>query len=169
MHHVRIADREARCEMDAAQMLTAHEIARQCEQLARGAEHGGPRPEEPRPARHLRAVEPITQPIERVPEQPSAPEEESEGAGGSAAGLTDRERELLAFERQWWKAVDSKERAVRELFALEPGEYYRLLEELLDKPAAMRAEPMLVKRLRRERAAGRLGVATARRRPEREY
>ncbi|SDP01408.1 Protein of unknown function [Actinopolyspora xinjiangensis] len=155
--------------MDAAQMLTAHEIARQCEQLARGAEHGGPRPEEPRPARHLRAVEPITQPIERVPEQPSAPEEESEGAGGSAAGLTDRERELLAFERQWWKAVDSKERAVRELFALEPGEYYRLLEELLDKPAAMRAEPMLVKRLRRERAAGRLGVATARRRPEREY
>ncbi|MGJ7908286.1 DUF3263 domain-containing protein [Actinopolyspora sp. H202] len=156
--------------MDAAQMLTAHEIARQCELLARVAERPDSQREESRRYGHLRAVEPITQPIERVPPQPGEPAEETEpGADSSATELTDRERELLAFERQWWKAVASKERAVRELFALEPHEYYRVIAKLLDKPAAMRAEPMLIKRLRRQRANGRLGTSTAPPEPEREY
>ena len=33
-----------------------------------------------------------------------------------AAGLTERDREIIAFERQWWKYAGSKETAIKELF-----------------------------------------------------
>ncbi|GAA3893502.1 DUF3263 domain-containing protein [Saccharothrix violaceirubra] len=80
-------------------------------------------------------------------------------------GLTDREREILAFERQWWKYAGAKEQAIRELFDMSGTRYYQLLNALIDKEAALAADPMLVKRLRRSRsgrqrarAAKRLGV-----------
>lgn len=66
--------------------------------------------------------------------------------------LTDRDREILAFERQWWKYPGSKETAVRQLFGLSPTRYYQVLNALIDHPAALAADPMLVKRLRRARA-----------------
>jgi hypothetical protein len=31
-------------------------------------------------------------------------------------GLSRRDREILAFERQWWKYAGAKEQAIRELF-----------------------------------------------------
>ncbi len=76
-------------------------------------------------------------------------------AGDQAApdGLTRREREILAFERQWWKHAGAKEQAVRDLFDLSTTRYYQLLNILLDKPEALAFDPMLVKRLRRLRAA----------------
>lgn len=70
-----------------------------------------------------------------------------------ADGLTQREHEILAFERQWWKAAGAKERAIRELFDMSPTRYYQLLNNLMDKPEALRVDPMLVKRLRRQRTA----------------
>lgn len=75
-------------------------------------------------------------------------------AGGSAAvrELTDREREVLAFERRFWRRAGTKERAIRERFALSPARYYQLLNALVDEPAAVRADPVLVERLRRVRA-----------------
>jgi hypothetical protein len=84
----------------------------------------------------------------------------------SAAGeLTERERAVLAFERQWWKYAGAKEQAVRDLFDLSATRYYQLLNTLIDKPEALVADPMLVKRLRRLRAtrqrtrsARRLGI-----------
>ncbi len=89
-------------------------------------------------------------------------------AGGSVAtatGLTEREREILAFERQWWKYAGAKEQAVRDLFDLSATRYYQLLNTLIDKPEALVHDPMLVKRLRRLRAtrqrtrsARRLGI-----------
>jgi hypothetical protein len=69
--------------------------------------------------------------------------------------LNDRERDILTFERQWWSHAGAKDRAIRERFDLSSTRYYQLLNELIDKPAAMAADPMLVKRLRRLRA-GRL-------------
>ena len=66
--------------------------------------------------------------------------------------LSEREREILAFERQWWKYAGAKEQAVRELFDLSATRYYQVLNALLDNPAALAADPMLVKRLRRLRA-----------------
>jgi Protein of unknown function (DUF3263) len=68
-------------------------------------------------------------------------------------GLTERERQVLAFERQWWRRPGAKEQAIRDLFGLSPTRYYQLLNNLLDSPAALEHEPVLVKRLRRLRAS----------------
>lgn len=65
----------------------------------------------------------------------------------------DRDREILDFERQWWKYAGAKEDALRELFAMSPTRYYQLLNALIDHPDAEAYDPMLVKRLRRLRAA----------------
>jgi len=85
--------------------------------------------------------------------------------GPAADGLSRRDAEILAFERQWWKYAGAKEQAVRELFDLSPTRYYQLLNALIDTPEALRHDPMLVKRLRRmrtsrqrARSARRLGV-----------
>ncbi|MEU5265580.1 DUF3263 domain-containing protein [Amycolatopsis sp. NPDC021455] len=68
-------------------------------------------------------------------------------------GLTEREVEILAFERQWWRHAGAKENAIRERFDLSATRYYQLLNKLLEKPEAIEADPMLVKRLRKTRAA----------------
>ncbi len=67
--------------------------------------------------------------------------------------LTERDRAILAFERQWWKYAGAKEQAVRELFDMSATRYYQLLNALIDRPEALEADPMLVKRLRRLRSA----------------
>ena len=69
------------------------------------------------------------------------------------AGLAERDREILAFERQWWKYAGAKEQAVRELFDMSATRYYQVLNALIDRPEALAHDPMLVKRLRRLRAA----------------
>ncbi len=67
--------------------------------------------------------------------------------------LSDRDREVLAFERQWWKFAGAKEQAIKDLFDMSATRYYQVLNALLDNPAALEADPMLVKRLRRLRAS----------------
>ena len=67
--------------------------------------------------------------------------------------MTDRDREVLAFERHWWKYAGAKEQAIKELFDMSATRYYQVLNGLLDNPAALAADPMLVKRLRRMRAS----------------
>jgi hypothetical protein len=86
-------------------------------------------------------------------------------AAGGLRELDLREREILAFEGQWWKYAGAKEQAIRELFDMSATRYYQLLNALVDKPEALAADPLLVKRLRRlrasrqrTRAARRLGI-----------
>ncbi|MEU4444823.1 DUF3263 domain-containing protein [Actinosynnema sp. NPDC050801] len=83
-------------------------------------------------------------------------------AEGPADGLNDREREILAFERQWWKYAGAKEQAVKELFDMSATRYYQLLNALIEKEEALAADPMLIKRLRRSRS-GRQRVRVAKR------
>ncbi len=71
------------------------------------------------------------------------------------AVLDGRSKEILDFERGWWKSPGTKERAVRERFGLSPARYYQLLNRLVDSPEALAYDPMLVKRLRRLRVARR--------------
>uniref|UniRef100_UPI0035B14118 DUF3263 domain-containing protein n=1 Tax=Saccharopolyspora galaxeae TaxID=2781241 RepID=UPI0035B14118 len=195
--------------MDAAQMLTAQEIARQCEELARvvGRRGGGVAPDGQLPDGHLpdgqlpdgrlRPVEAVTEPMLRVagPETdrpggaepgrderagtepngagPSRPEPQRQGReciGRRSAdrgpadreptdrkqadrNLTEQEAGILAFERQWWKRSGGKERAIRELFDMSGTRYYQVLNGLLDDQAAVRSDPMLIKRLRKLRAS----------------
>ncbi|CAN5175291.1 DUF3263 domain-containing protein [soil metagenome] len=68
-------------------------------------------------------------------------------------GLSRRERDILAFERQWWQYAGAKEQAIRDLFDMSATRYYQVLNVLIDRPEAVAADPMLVKRLRRLRAS----------------
>jgi hypothetical protein len=70
-------------------------------------------------------------------------------------GLSARELDMLAFERQWWRAAGAKETAIRDRFGLSPTRYYQVLNALVDRPAALVADPLLVRRLRRVRVARR--------------
>jgi hypothetical protein len=76
--------------------------------------------------------------------------------------LTERDEQILAFERQWWKYAGAKEQAIRELFDMSATRYYQVLNALIDDPAALAHDPMLVKRLRRMRSS-RQRARTARR------
>ena len=69
--------------------------------------------------------------------------------------LTELEVRILEFEKNWWRFAGAKESAIRELFDLNPPAYYQLLNNLIDRPDALLASPMLVKRLRRIREARR--------------
>jgi len=71
------------------------------------------------------------------------------------APLADRDRAVLAFERQWWRYAGAKEEAIRREFGMSPTAYYQLLTRLIDDPASLEADPMLVKRLQRQRASRR--------------
>jgi hypothetical protein len=68
-------------------------------------------------------------------------------------GLTDRDRGILAFEHRWWAHAGAKDEAIRAEFGLTPARYYQLLNAVIDSPAAVRHDPMLVHRLQRVRDA----------------
>ena len=71
--------------------------------------------------------------------------------------LTERDQRILEFEREWWRFAGAKESAIRELFGIEPAYYYQQLNELIDQPAAEAHEPLLVRRLRRQRGTRQTG------------
>ncbi|NDL58173.1 DUF3263 domain-containing protein [Phytoactinopolyspora mesophila] len=71
----------------------------------------------------------------------------------SSDALDPREREILEFERQWWKYAGSKEQVIRERFDMTATRYYQVLNALIDRPEALAHDPMLVKRLRRLRSS----------------
>lgn len=75
---------------------------------------------------------------------------DNEAAGSN---LSQRDRQILEFERQWWKYAGAKEQAIRELFGMSATRYYQIINALIDNPDALAFDPMLVKRLRRMRAA----------------
>ena len=86
----------------------------------------------------------------------SPPRVDGSGEGPSlapAGGLTRREHEMLAFERQWWRRPGAKETAIRDRFGISPTRYYQVLNTLVDRPDAQASDPVLVGRLRRVRAA----------------
>jgi Protein of unknown function (DUF3263) len=73
--------------------------------------------------------------------------------------LSDRERAILEFEKQWWRFEGAKQEAIREQFHLSPTRYYQVLNGLLDKPDALRTEPVVVRRLQRQRQTRRKSVS----------
>jgi Protein of unknown function (DUF3263) len=82
----------------------------------------------------------------------------AEGSGDASvqvqpSGLSRREHDMLTFERQWWRQAGAKETAIRDLFGVTPTRYYQVLNALVDRPDALAADPLLVRRLRRLRTA----------------
>lgn len=84
--------------------------------------------------------------------QPNPPSADSAEAGADGA-LSRRDRDILAFERQWWQYAGAKEQAIKERFDLSPTRYYQVLNEIIDNPAALAEDPLLVRRLRRLRTS----------------
>ncbi len=79
--------------------------------------------------------------------------------------LDEHGRAILDFEKSWWSLPGSKESEIREQFGTSATRYYQDLNALIDTEAALSYNPLLVKRLRRlraarqkERTARRLGV-----------
>lgn len=67
-------------------------------------------------------------------------------------GLTARERAIIDFEQSWWQRDGAKEAAIREELGLSGTRYYELLQLLCDSPAARAYDPLVILRLRRQRA-----------------
>lgn len=70
-----------------------------------------------------------------------------------SSNLSDLEARILDFERQWWRYAGAKEAGIKEQFNISAREYYELLNNLIDREAALLASPLLIKRLRRLREA----------------
>jgi Protein of unknown function (DUF3263) len=71
----------------------------------------------------------------------------------SESSLSERDLQILEFERKWWHHAGAKEAAIRSQFSLSAARYYQLLNAVIDLPGALRHDPMLVKRLLRARDA----------------
>lgn len=91
----------------------------------------------------------------REPTAARAPEPAGRGA------LCDRDAQVLRFERRTWRYPAAKDEAIRAEFGFSPARYYQLLNALIESPAALAAEPVLVGRLSRLRAARRQGWSPA--------
>ncbi|MCZ7435066.1 DUF3263 domain-containing protein [Micromonospora sp. WMMC241] len=118
----------------------------------RGTRGAGVSVPPPRPAPPVESTPPVDP---TSPAEPSAVDEAVPDAvpAEPAGGLTERERRILDFESQWWKHAGAKEQAIRDTFGLSATRYYQMLNALLDHPAALAAEPLLIGRLRRLRSS----------------
>lgn len=76
--------------------------------------------------------------------------------------LTDTDRAILDLERSWWRYPGAKDSAIHERLGVTPTRYYQLLGALLDKPEALAADPLTVRRLIRLRDARRAQRSSAR-------
>ncbi|WP_433827516.1 DUF3263 domain-containing protein [Actinoplanes sp. CA-015351] len=100
------------------------------------------------------AAEPTgDQPVEEQQHIPAPREAEPSENSDEKPKLTEREQQIIAFETKWWKHAGAKEQAIRDTFDLSSTRYYQLLNGLLDNPAALAHDPVLIGRLRRLRSA----------------
>lgn len=68
------------------------------------------------------------------------------------SALSERDMRVLAFERGTWRSPGAKEEAIADTLGISSTRYYQLLNELIDRPEAFKSDPVLVKRLRAQRA-----------------
>lgn len=66
--------------------------------------------------------------------------------------LTPAQEAILAFEAQWFRYSGAKEAAIMEAFDMTAARYFQEVNYLIDQPAALAFDPLLVNRLRRMRA-----------------
>lgn len=69
--------------------------------------------------------------------------------------LSDRDQAILHFERHWAVRDGRKDLAIRDELGLSPSRFYAARDRLLDDPEALAADPLLVRRLRRDRVEAR--------------
>ena len=82
-----------------------------------------------------------------------APAEIEHVVADSGASLVVRSSDDVASDDGFGPAVpaDAKDVAVRSRLGLSPEDYYRALTAIIDQPGALAHDPLLVRRLRRQR------------------
>lgn len=93
-------------------------------------------------------------PADPAPSDADEPAEVSDASlSGPQDALSAQDRRILALEGRTFRYVGAKERAIREEVGISKVAYYVRLNTLLDEPAALRAAPSLVHRLRGRRTS----------------
>ena len=70
---------------------------------------------------------------------------------GTPDHLNDRELAIIEFEATWFTLDEDRHDAIRARFACSVEEYNLELNRVIDHPAALHADPLVVRRLRRHR------------------
>jgi hypothetical protein len=65
--------------------------------------------------------------------------------------LTERQREMLDFERTWWQFDEPRDEVIEQRFGCTADEYYAELNRVLELPGAMLHDPLVVRRFHRRR------------------
>ena len=65
--------------------------------------------------------------------------------------FTESDRAIIDFERGWRMVDGAKAPTIRRELGVSSSTYYRRLGELLDSPAALAYDPLVIRRLRRVR------------------
>jgi len=65
--------------------------------------------------------------------------------------ISERHQAMLEFERTYWSFDEPKDTLIRARFQCSADEYYAELNELLEQPAAMAHDPLVVRRVQRQR------------------
>jgi hypothetical protein len=65
--------------------------------------------------------------------------------------ISERHQAMLEFERTYWNFDEPKDTLIRARFQCSADEYYAELNELLEQPAAMAHDPLVVRRVQRQR------------------
>lgn len=73
-------------------------------------------------------------------------------AANAPVALTVLGQRMLAFEHRQFANPGRREQAIRDEFGVSATRYYQRLNRLIDNPAALAADPILVGRLRNLRA-----------------
>jgi uncharacterized protein (DUF924 family) len=69
----------------------------------------------------------------------------------ASAPLTERELEMIRFESTWFTLDEDRHDAIRARFACSVEEYNHELNRVIDHPESLLADPLVVRRLRRQR------------------
>jgi Protein of unknown function (DUF3263) len=69
----------------------------------------------------------------------------------STEPLNERELAIIAFEANWFTLDEDRHLAIRARFTCSVEEYNLEVNRVIDHPAAMVADPLVVRRLRRQR------------------
>jgi Protein of unknown function (DUF3263) len=65
--------------------------------------------------------------------------------------ISERQQAMLEFERNFWMFDEPKTALIRARFQCSVDEYYAELNELLELPEAIEHDPLVVRRLQRQR------------------
>ena len=69
----------------------------------------------------------------------------------ASAPLTERELEMIRFESTWFTLDEDRHDAIRARFACSVEEYNHELNRVIDHTESLLADPLVVRRLRRQR------------------